>query len=52
MIIWSFVTFFIGFATVLSEVIIERHKNKGDDNKQYGEEIGNEIGVRKRRLEK
>ena len=30
--IYAFLPFIIGFATVLSEVIIGRHKNKGDGN--------------------
>ena len=32
--IYSVPPFIVGFMTVLSEVIIERHKNKGDGYKQ------------------
>ena len=34
LVIYSVLPFIVGFMTVLSEVIIERHKNKGDGYKQ------------------
>jgi len=33
LVIYSMLPFIIGFMIVLSEVIINRHKNKGDGNK-------------------
>ena len=33
LVIYSVLPFIVGFMAALSEVIIERHKNKGDGNK-------------------